>query len=201
MQPMERYRIPSKTKPKSKWQIWKINAKNSYIEILQITLHATHVLELLDKMYKYDIDSASIVEDTEQTGFRPPSVANNTEQIEGISYGPPCSRGDKRLGRSVNPKLDNNTKSAESGDIFHFTYAHWWGSYHVRGGGGGGIHSKFILNWAYVELVWRLRLELGFWLYRQRLSWYLGLGKCGISGKAQFSKKASAIYAYLLLVL
>ena len=163
---MERYRILSKTKPKSKWQIWKINAKNSYIEILQITLHAIHVRELLDKMYKYDMASASIVEDTEQTGFRPPRVANKTQQIEGISYGPPCSRGDKQLGRYVNLKLDNNTKSAESGDIFYFTYEHWWGSNHVR-----GIQSKFILDSAYVKLVWRLRLELGFWLYRQSLSW------------------------------
>ena len=70
------------------------------------------------------MDSASIVEDTEWTGFRPPSVANNTEQIEGISYGPSCNRGDKQLGRSVNLELDNNTKSAESGDIFYFTYGH-----------------------------------------------------------------------------
>ena len=35
------------------------------------TLHATHLLKLLDKMCKYEMDLASIVEDTERTGFCP----------------------------------------------------------------------------------------------------------------------------------
>ena len=35
------------------------------------TLHAAHLLKLLDKMCKYEMDLASIVEDTEQTWFRP----------------------------------------------------------------------------------------------------------------------------------
>ena len=34
-------------------------------------LHTTHLLELLDKMYKYQMDLASIVEDTKQTRFCP----------------------------------------------------------------------------------------------------------------------------------
>ena len=35
--------------------------------MLPITLHATHLLKLLDKMCKYEMDPASIVEDTERT--------------------------------------------------------------------------------------------------------------------------------------
>ena len=36
-----------------------------------ITLHVTHLLKLLDKMYKYWLDPTSIVEDTEWTRIRP----------------------------------------------------------------------------------------------------------------------------------
>ena len=39
--------------------------------ILKQTLHATHLLKLLDKMCKYEMDPTSIVEDTEQTRFSP----------------------------------------------------------------------------------------------------------------------------------
>ena len=35
------------------------------------TLHATHLLKLLDKMCKYEMNPASIVEDVEQTRFCP----------------------------------------------------------------------------------------------------------------------------------
>ena len=34
-------------------------------------LHATHLLKLLDKMCKYEMDPMSIVEDTERTRFCP----------------------------------------------------------------------------------------------------------------------------------
>ena len=46
-------------------------AKNSTLEILQKTLHAPHLLKLLDKIYKYEMDPTSIVEVTEQTQFHP----------------------------------------------------------------------------------------------------------------------------------
>ena len=36
-------------------------------EILQKTLHATHLLKLLDKMYKYEIDPTRTVGTTERT--------------------------------------------------------------------------------------------------------------------------------------
>ena len=44
-------------------------AKNSNFEILQWPVHVTHLLKLLDKMCKYEMDLTSIVEDTEQTRF------------------------------------------------------------------------------------------------------------------------------------
>ena len=34
-------------------------------------MHATHILKLLDKMCKYEMDQASIVADTEWTRFCP----------------------------------------------------------------------------------------------------------------------------------
>ena len=42
-------------------------AKISNFEILKQTLHTTHLLKLLDKMCKYEMDPTSIVEDTERT--------------------------------------------------------------------------------------------------------------------------------------
>ena len=42
-------------------------AKNSNFEILQETLHATHLMKLLDEMYKYDMDSTRHVGATERT--------------------------------------------------------------------------------------------------------------------------------------
>ena len=45
--------------------------KNNILKILQKSFHGTHLLELLDMMYKHEIDPASIVEDTEQTPFCP----------------------------------------------------------------------------------------------------------------------------------
>ena len=44
-------------------QIYKVKkkiAKNSNFEILQETLHATHLLKLPDKMYKYEYEKGSI---------------------------------------------------------------------------------------------------------------------------------------------
>ena len=42
-------------------------AKNSYFEIWHATLHGTHLLKLLDKMYKYEMDPTRTVGPTEQT--------------------------------------------------------------------------------------------------------------------------------------
>ena len=43
----------------------------SNFKIFQKTQHATHLLKLVDKMCKYEMDPASIVEDTERTRFCP----------------------------------------------------------------------------------------------------------------------------------
>ena len=60
--------------PKSKEGKVKVtNLKNSSkfqsFLILKQTLHATHLLKLLDKMCKYEMDPMGIVEDIEQTRF------------------------------------------------------------------------------------------------------------------------------------
>ena len=47
------YQIPSQNKTK--------------LQILQLTLHATHLLKLLDKMYKYEMDPTRTVSATEWT--------------------------------------------------------------------------------------------------------------------------------------
>ena len=60
------HQIPSQNKTKSKLQILKI-AKNSIFLILQETLHAAHLLKLLDNMYKYEMDPTKTVGATERT--------------------------------------------------------------------------------------------------------------------------------------
>ena len=60
------HQIPSQKNTKSKLQILK-KAKTSNFEILQETWHTTHLLKLLDKMYKYEMDPTRTVEATEQT--------------------------------------------------------------------------------------------------------------------------------------
>ena len=47
------------------------NLKNSPKFQRDFKLHATHLLKLLDKMCKYEMDPMSIVEDTERTRFCP----------------------------------------------------------------------------------------------------------------------------------
>ena len=58
------HQIPSQNNTKSKLQILK---KLPKLQILQETLHATHLLKLLDKMYKYEMDPTRTVEATERT--------------------------------------------------------------------------------------------------------------------------------------
>ena len=66
---IESYWIPSQKKTKSNIQILKKIAQ--IFLILKQALHATHLLKLLDKMCKYEMDPMSIVEDTERTQFCP----------------------------------------------------------------------------------------------------------------------------------
>ena len=60
------HQIPTQNKTKSNIQILKI-AKNSNFIILQETLHVTHLLKLLDKMYKYKMDPIRTVGTAERT--------------------------------------------------------------------------------------------------------------------------------------
>ena len=55
-----------KTRQSQSYKFLKI-AKNSNVEILQETIHATHLLKLLDKMYKYEMDPTRTVGATERT--------------------------------------------------------------------------------------------------------------------------------------
>ena len=48
-------------------QSYKFKKKLPKIQILQKTLHATHLLKWLDKMYKYEMDPTRTVGATEQT--------------------------------------------------------------------------------------------------------------------------------------
>ena len=52
--------------PSQSYNFLKI-AKNSNFEILQETLHVTHLLKLLDKMCKYETDPTRTVGATERT--------------------------------------------------------------------------------------------------------------------------------------
>ena len=47
------------------------------------TLHATHLLKLLDKMYKYEMDSTGIIEDTERTRFCP-QTDRQTDKVKPV---------------------------------------------------------------------------------------------------------------------
>ena len=61
-----------KTITKSKLQFNEIQfATTLFFYFLKKTLHATHFLKLFDKICKYVMDPASIVEDTEGTPFCP----------------------------------------------------------------------------------------------------------------------------------
>ena len=60
------HQIPSQNKAKSKLQILK-NCQRVIFDILRETSHVTHLLNLLDKMYKYEINPTRTVGVTEWT--------------------------------------------------------------------------------------------------------------------------------------
>ena len=66
----ESYWIPSQKKTSQSYK-FKEFAKVSNFWILKQTLFATHLLKLLDKMCKYEMDPMGIVEDKERTRFCP----------------------------------------------------------------------------------------------------------------------------------
>ena len=63
--------VSSQNMTKSKLQIWSICPNFKFWNFVKKTLYITHLLKLLDKMCKYEMDPVSIVEDTEWTQFCP----------------------------------------------------------------------------------------------------------------------------------
>ena len=77
------HQIPSQNKTSQSYKLQKI-AKNTNFEILQETLHATHILKLLDKIYKYDMDPTKTVGATERTR----DAGRTDRQMEWNQYTP-----------------------------------------------------------------------------------------------------------------
>ena len=73
-------------------QIPSQNNTKSKLQILQETLHATHLLKLLDKMRKYEMDPTRTVEATEQTRDAGRMRDGRTDgQTEWNQYTPPTT--------------------------------------------------------------------------------------------------------------
>ena len=62
---------PKSNEDKVRVTNFKNSPKFQIFWILKPALHATHLLKLLDKMCKYEMDPMSIIEDTERTRFCP----------------------------------------------------------------------------------------------------------------------------------
>ena len=84
------HQIPSQNKTKSKLQTLK-NRQKSKFEILQSTLHVTHLLKLLDKMYKYAMDPTRNVGPTERTWYAGRTEGQTDRRTDGVKpiYPPP----------------------------------------------------------------------------------------------------------------
>ena len=90
-----------KTRQSQSYKLKK-NAKNSNFEILQKALHATHLLKLLDKMYKYEMDPTTTVGATERT--------RNAGRMDGWTDGQTDGQTEGRNETSIPPttSLYNN---------------------------------------------------------------------------------------------
>ena len=74
----------------------------------QHTLHATYLLKLLNKMYKYEMDPDSIAENTERTRFRPQTERGTDRRTDRRTDGQgetsiPPSTSSKRRDMTQNP--------------------------------------------------------------------------------------------------
>ena len=78
--------IESYLDPKSNEDKVKVtNLKNlPKFQIFKQTLHVTHLLKLLDKMCKYEMDPTSTVENTERTGFCPQTDRQTDRQTDKV---------------------------------------------------------------------------------------------------------------------
>ena len=73
------HQIPSQNKTKSKLRILR-NCQKFKFEILQKTFHITHLLKLLDKMYKHEVDPTRTLGATELKR----DVGRTDEQTDGV---------------------------------------------------------------------------------------------------------------------
>ena len=64
-------RLKVKTRQSQNYKFKEFAKTSNFWILIKKTLHATHLLKLLDKMCKYEMEPASITEDTEQTWFCP----------------------------------------------------------------------------------------------------------------------------------
>ena len=62
----------------------KICAKIQILELFSKTQHATHLLKLVDEMYKYEMDLAIIVEDSEWTWFHLQTDVHTYQQTDRV---------------------------------------------------------------------------------------------------------------------
>ena len=79
-----------KTRQSQSYKFKKI-AKNPIFLILQLTLHVTHLLKLLDKMYKYDMDPTRTVGATERTRDTGRTDGQTDRWTEWNQYTPPTT--------------------------------------------------------------------------------------------------------------
>ena len=92
-----------KTRQSQSYKLKKM-AKNSNFEILHKTLHATHLLKLLGKMYKYEMDPTRTVGATERT-----RDAGRMEQWMQLTF--PSKNGDwKKRRKKPLQQFDEKTK-------------------------------------------------------------------------------------------
>ena len=79
-----------KTRQSQRYKFKKI-AKNSNFEILQETLYATHLLKLLDKLYKYEMDPTRTLSATERTRDAGRMDRRTDGRTEWNQYTPPTT--------------------------------------------------------------------------------------------------------------
>ena len=97
------HQIPSKTRQSQSYKFKKI-AKNSNFEISQKPLHVTHLLKLLDKMYKYEMDPTRTVGATERTQDAGRTARQTYGRTEWNQYTPQqlgCAGGIIKLHKSL----------------------------------------------------------------------------------------------------
>ena len=126
----------------SKLQIWKIYKKFNFFNFAKNleTWHATHLLKLLNKMCKYKLDPASIVEVTEQTWFCPQTDGRTDGWTDG--HRPREGRGYKNVS-VTNVYLIHKIWFGEV--IFYLIHKNWFGEV---------IFILLVVFWTYIYIIY-----------------------------------------------